>query len=111
MVDEINSALINLFLCDEIEELAVDIYWGSNNHFSEEEKDAFDEEDCEIAYMGACIKMIERVRYGNDFPYENPEKQLDNSIAWDKMICALGELFGQELRLMQISKSLGGDDL
>jgi hypothetical protein len=107
-MDEINKALYTLFQCREIADIAIDVYWGNHNHFEEEEIEAFEGKDYDEAYHSACLEMIERVRYGNDFPYRNPEDPTDESPSWDKMICDLGDLYGKHLRLIQTNKSLRG---
>ena len=110
MFNETNKALYDLLQTYDIAFLATDIYWGNNNHFDEKEKAAFSDEDYNKAYHLASLEMMERIIYGNDFPYENPDIaeniSEDMSPAWDRMICAMADLYGKHLRLIQTEKSL-----
>lgn len=106
-MDEVNKALYALFQCRDIADVAIDVYWGNHNHFEEEEIEAFEAKDYNEAYHLACLEMIERVRYGNDFPYKNPEDPADEKdTSFDEMIGDLGDLYGKHLRLIQTNKSL-----
>ena len=108
MFDDTNKALYDLLQTHDIAYHAKDVYWGNNNHFDEKEKASFNDEDYNKAYHLASLEMMERIRYGNDFPYENPESAGDQSPAWDRMICSLADLYGKHLRLIQTEKSLEG---
>lgn len=105
-MDNLNKALYNLF--QEMSETATDMYWSVDGEcqFSNEELDLFTAADYNAACHRACLEMIERVRYGNDFPYLHPEEREDTSIPFDKCYGALGDLFGKHLRLILLEHTM-----
>lgn len=106
MVDtKLNKALYDLF--QVMLETACDMYWGSQNVFSDKEIEEFSTKDYQYAEKCACLEMIERSAYGWDFPYQTPEELEDKSIPIDKCYGALGDLYGKYLRIRQTEKSLG----
>lgn len=103
-MDATNKALYDLMAA--VKETATDVYWGNSSDFEDEDAAKFTAEDYDLAYKAASLEMIERVRYGRDFPYRNPAQEKDNSIPFDKFICDMGELFGKHLRMRLTEKSL-----